>query len=208
MTAPRALPSRRRSPAGPRRWQALLVGTLTAVLLGAGTLPAQAHDALVGTVPLNTELLTAAPSTVEVSFTAEPLPLGTEVRVVGPDGVQASDGPAEIRGTTVVQPLAADLPAGGYDVEWRSTSSDGHALTGEFTFSIAAPTPAAAAPTTAAAATPATTTEPGTAVAADPQPAAADRPADSGPPTGWLVAGVVVLAALGALVAVRLRKRA
>jgi methionine-rich copper-binding protein CopC len=203
MTAPRALPSRRRSPAGPRRWQALLVGTLTAVLLGAGTLPAQAHDALVGTVPLNTELLTAAPSTVEVSFTAEPLPLGTEVQVVGPDGVQASSGPAEIRGTTVVQPLAADLPAGGYDVQWRSTSSDGHALTGEFTFSIAA---APTTPTAAAAAAP--TTEPATPVAADPQPAAADRPADSGSPTGWLVAGVLVLAALGALVAVRLRKRA
>ena len=207
MSAPRALPSRRRSLAGPRRWQVLLVGALTAVLLGAGTLPAQAHDALVGTVPLNTETLTAAPSTVELSFTAEPLPLGTEVRVVGPDGVQASDGPAEIRGTTVVQPLAGQLPAGDYSVEWRSTSSDGHALTGELAFTIAPSTPAAAAPT-ASAGTTTGTAEPGTAVAADPQPAAATARAAPGLPTGWVVAAVVALAALGALVAVRLRRRA
>ena len=202
MTVPRAQPSRR-SAVHPRRWQALLVGTLAAVLLGAGTLPAQAHDALVGTVPLNTETLTAAPATVELSFTAEPLPLGTEVLVVGPDGGQASSGPAEIRGTTVVQPLATQLPAGGYSVEWRSTSSDGHALTGALTFTVAAGTPAAAAPTASA-----PSAQPGTAVVADPQPAAADRPADSGLPTGWIVAAVVVLAALGALVAVRLRRRA
>ena len=203
MTAPRALPSRRRSLAGPRRWQVLLVGALTAVLLGAGTLPAQAHDALVGTVPLNTETLTAAPATVELSFTAEPLPLGTEVRVVGPDGVQASSGPAEIRGTTVVQPLAEQLPAGDYSVEWRSTSSDGHALTGELVFTVTTTTAAAAAPPPSAG-----TTGSGTAVAADPQPAAAAAPADAGLPAAWIVAAVVALAALGALVAVRLRKRA
>ena len=205
MTAPRALPPRRRSLAGPRRWQVLLVGSLTAVLLGAGTLPAQAHDALVGTVPLNTELLTTAPATVELDFTAEPLPLGTEVRVVGPDGLQAASVPTEIRGTTVGQPLAAQLPAGDYAVEWRSTSSDGHALTGALTFTVA--TAAASGTTTPDTTTQDTTAEPGTAVTGEPQPAAAARPADSGSSTGWLVAAAVALAALGTLVAVRLRKR-
>jgi methionine-rich copper-binding protein CopC len=207
MTAPRALPSSR-TVVHRRRWQTLLVGTLAAVLLGAGTLPAQAHDALVGTVPLNTETLTTSPATVELTFTEEPLPLGTEVRVVGPDGAQASSGAAEIRGTTVVQALTPSLPTGDYDVEWRSTSSDGHGLTGTLTFTVAAGTPASAsssaapAPgTTQAAAAAGTTT-------ADPQPATASGPADSGPPTGWLVAGVVVLAALGALLALRLRRRA
>ncbi|MFQ1002582.1 copper resistance protein CopC [Modestobacter sp. SSW1-42] len=203
MTTPRALPPRRRTPAGPRRWQSLLVVVLAAAFVGAGTFPAQAHDGLVGTVPLNTELLTTAPATVELDFTAEQLPLGTEVLVTGPDGAPVSTGPAEIRGTTVVQALAASLPAGEYGVEWRSTSSDGHALTGSFVFTVAAADPAAAAPTT-----PAARADPGTAIAGDPQPASADRPADGGLPTGWLVAAVLALAGIGALVAVRLRRRA
>ena len=206
MTVPRAQPSRR-SAVHPRRWQALLVGTLAAVLLGAGTLPAQAHDALVGTVPLNTEVLTTAPATVELTFTEEPLPLGTEVRVVGPDGALVSTGPAEIRGTTVVQALAGSIPAGDYDVEWRSTSSDGHGLTGTLAFTVATSTPAAAG-TTQAATGGGSTAEPGTAVVADPQPAAAAEPAGSNPTTGWLVAAAVVLAVLGALLALRLRRRA
>ena len=203
MTTPRALPPRRRTPAGPWGWPAFLVGVLAAVFVGAGTLPAQAHDGLISTVPLNTEVVTAAPATVELDFTAAPLPLGTEVRVVGPDGAPVSTGSAEIRGTTVVQALAGSLPAGGYGVEWRSTSSDGHPLTGSFVFTVAAAGPGAAAPTPASA-----TAGPGTAIAADPQPAAAGRPTDGGLPTGWLVAAVVALAALGALVAVRLRRRA
>ena len=206
MTTPRALPPRRATAVGPRRWRALLVGTLAAALLGAGALPAQAHDGLLATVPLNTEVVTAAPSTVELTFSGEPLPLGTEVLVTGPDGAQASAGAPEIRGTTVVQPLAGPLPAGAYGVEWRSTSSDGHPLTGSFTFTVGATGPA-----TPSAAPPAGTTtqaQAGTTVAGDPQPASAATPADSGPSTGWLVAAVVALAALGALVVLRLRRRA
>ena len=198
MTTPRALPPRRRPPAGPRRWQALLVGVLAAAFVGATTLPASAHDGLVDTVPLNTEVLTTAPSTVELRFTAEPLPLGTEVLVLGPDGAQASTGPAEIRDTSVVQALAPSLPAGDYRVEWRSTSSDGHALTGSLAFTVAAGSQAAAAPATPA----------GTTVTADPQPASSDRPVGGGLPTGWLVAAAVALAGIGAFVAVRLRRRA
>jgi len=181
-----------------------VVGALLAVLLGAGTSPAQAHDALVGTVPLNTEILTAAPSTVALTFTGDPLPLGTEVLVVGADGARVSTGAAEIRGTTVVQALAESVPVGDYTVEWRSTSSDGHPLTGTFTFAVAAgsspatPDPAAGSP--AAGTTGATETAPAT--------ASADRPADDGLPTVRLVAGVLALGALGALVAVGLRRRA
>ena len=205
MTAPRALPSRRRSRTAPRRLPALVVGALTAVLLGLGIAPAQAHDALVATAPLNTEVLSTAPATVELTFTGEPLPLGTEVLVLGPDGAQASTGAAEIRGTTVVQPLAGSLPAGSYTVEWRSTSSDGHPLTGSLAFSVAGDGPA---PTSSAAGDPAAGA--GTTVTPDPQSAttAATEPADGGLPAGWLVAGVVALAALGALLFLRLRRRA
>ena len=199
MTAPRALPPSRRSVPGPRRWQVLVVGALLAVLLGTGTSPAQAHDGLVGTTPLNTEVLTAAPATVELTFTAEPLPLGTEVLVVGADGTPVSTGAAEIRGTSVVQAVTGSLPSGDYTVEWRSTSSDGHPLTGSFTFTVAAGSssvaPSSIAPSPAAAGTTDTVTA----------TASADQPTDDGLPTGWLVAGVLALGVVGALVAVRRR---
>ena len=77
-----------------------------------------------------------APDALELEFTGEPLPLGTLVAVTGPDGAPVSSGEAEIRGTTVVQPIDDDLPAGAYRVEWRSTSSDGHPLSGTFDFTV------------------------------------------------------------------------
>jgi methionine-rich copper-binding protein CopC len=201
MTAPRALPPSRRPSAGPRRRAALLVGALTALFLGLGTAPALAHDGLVSTAPLNTEVVTTPPTTVELTFTGEPLPLGTEVLVVGPDGGQVSTGAAEIRGTSVVQALSPAMAPGDYSVEWRSTSSDGHALTGALEFTVAAASTQATgspvpAPTTAAA--PAT---PGTATVS------ADADADGGMSTGWLVAGVLGLGALGSLLALGLRRR-
>jgi hypothetical protein len=105
-----------------------------------------------------------------------------------------SDGPAAIEGTTVVQPLTAGLPAGAYRVDWRSTSSDGHPLSGTFDFTVTAGSAPAASP-------------PGA-----PSPASDARPAPASDADGiapvWLVGGAVVLVGLGAVVVARLRRRA
>jgi len=186
-----------------------VVGTLTVLFLGAGMAPAQAHDALVSSSPRPGAVLPTAPSAVELDFTGTPLPLGTQVLVVGPDGEQVSVGAAEIRDTAVVQALSEPLPAGTFTVEWRSTSSDGHALTGALDFTVTAgSTPAAAGPvaagpqtTTRQTTTPETTT-------AEATTASAAEPTDAGLPVGRLVAAVVGLGALGTLLAVRLRRRA
>ena len=77
-----------------------------------------------------------APDALELDFTGEPLPLGTLVAVTGPDGARCPSGEAEIRGTTVVQPIDDAAAAGTYRVEWRSTSSDGHPLSGTFDFTV------------------------------------------------------------------------
>jgi len=191
MTPPRALPPGGR-PAVGRGWaRAPLLAALATLFLGLGVAPAQAHDALVASSPLGGAVLPTAPPAVQLEFSGTPLPLGTEVLVVGPDGRPVSAGNAEIRGTTVVQRLSEDLPAGAYAVEWRSASSDGHALTGTLDFSVTAGAPAAA--------TPAAST--GTATAS------ADEPADGELPAGWSVAAVVAVGALGALLVLRLRRR-
>ncbi|WP_052090461.1 copper resistance CopC family protein [Modestobacter caceresii] len=186
MTVLRALPI-----AGPRPGPVLLVGLLTVLLLGIGAPPARAHDALVSSSPVAGAAVPTAPSSVELEFSATPLPLGTEVLVLGPDGAVVSTGAAEIRDTTVVQSLTAELSAGSYTVQWRSTSSDGHPLTGSWDFTVAAgstPAPDAATPDAA-------------------PPSVAAAAADPALPVGWLVGGVLALGAAAALVLGRLRSR-
>ncbi|SEM13233.1 hypothetical protein SAMN04515665_13319 [Blastococcus sp. DSM 46786] len=175
-----------------------------AFLLGAAP-AAFAHDGLVGTTPAAGTSVPTPPATVELAFSGEPLPLGTLVLVTDANGAVLSEGDAEIRGTSVVQRLVADRPAGAYQVVWRSTSSDGHALTGTFGFTVAAgSTPSAQSPESAA-----PTPEP-----AAPSPAAVAEdldldPASAGSPVAgvWVAVGAIVLVGLGSLVVSRQRRR-
>ncbi len=187
----------------------ILVTGLGAVHLGTSS-AALAHDGLLGTTPVAGSTVPEGPDTVELDFTAEPLPIGTLVAVTAPDGASVSSGGAEIRGTTVVQPLAGTGSAGTYRVEWRSSSSDGHALSGAFDFTVTAGgTPSgapSAVPDTAASPDPdtAASRDPDTAAAGDPDTAAAE--ADPAFPVVW-VAGAVLLVGLGVVLVSRLRRR-
>ncbi|WP_346623664.1 copper resistance CopC family protein [Blastococcus montanus] len=169
----------------------VLLGVGAAQLIGPFAAPASAHDDLVGSSPTSGAALPTAPATVELELSGTPLPLGTEVLVTGPDGSAVSEGPAGIRGGTVVQQLSDGLPAGAYTVRWRSTSSDGHPLSGSYGFTVSAGTASAAAPAPV-----------GTDGATGP------RPDGSGPPVAWAAAAAVGLGALGLLARGRLRGRA
>jgi copper resistance protein C len=191
-------------PTSPHRGLALLVATVLATLglLAAGTTVAQAHDELVGSTPAPGATLDAAPSDVELEFSGQIQELGTEVLVTGDDGTTVSEGPAQVDGTTVVQPLTADLPAGGYTVDWRATSADGHPLSDRFTFTVTASSTDAAATTTtdsAATSSPPVTTDVGEAAAASPSTSSAAI---------WIAGAAAVVLLLAALVVVRrLRRR-
>lgn len=182
-------------PTGSRRGARLgvLLAVLTTLFLVAGTGPAQAHDALLEATPAADQVLATAPSEVQLGFSGAPVPLGTEVLVLGPDGADVASGAAEVRGSTVVQQLSDTLAAGAYTVEWRSTSSDGHPLSGSYTFTV---TTGTSAPATSAA-------DPSLAAAGARTP---DEPAGGGPSVGWLLVGALALGAVAA-VAVRLRRR-
>ncbi|MCA0145517.1 copper resistance CopC family protein [Blastococcus sp. LR1] len=174
-----------------RRAITALLGTAASLLLlGIGAPPAAAHDGLVSSSPAAEDALASGPASVDLTFSAEPLPLGTEVLVAGPDGGTVSDGPAEIRGTTVVQPLSDGLPAGGYTVNWRSTSSDGHPLSGGFGFTVTEGSAAAPSP-----------------AAVEAAGAGSDAGAGSGFPA-WPVAGAALLAGVAVLALRRVRRAA
>lgn len=144
------------------RLAALVFAALVVVSGVAG--PASAHDSLVSTDPADGATVEIAPAAVLLTFIQEVIALGTEVQVVGPAGQPVDDGPAAVLGTVITQNLAADRPAGTYTVQWRATSSDGHATTGDFTFTatasvvpVVAPPPVAETPTASPSASPSAT---------------------------------------------------
>ncbi len=135
-----------------RRVLAVLAGAVAAMTLAAS--PAAAHDEIVGTTPPDGATLATAPDRVVLTFAEPAIALGTQVQVTGPDGAVLSQGSATLDGVTVVQALAPSRPAGGYRVEWRVTSADGHPVTGSFTFTATSATTGAGAATISTAAAP------------------------------------------------------
>lgn len=130
-------------PTGPRAALAAALVALGLLVLGAG--PAAAHNTLRSTDPADGSTVTTAPAQVTLTFDQAALEIGTTIVVTGPDGSPVSEGAAQLVDTSVVQPLAATLPAGAYTVDWRVTSADGHPLSGTFTFTateaVGAPAP-------------------------------------------------------------------
>lgn len=201
-----------RGPTGhraPARRAAVVAALATLAALVAG--PAAAHDQLVGSDPADGAVLTAAPTQITLTFSAEPLAAvgGAAVVVTGPDGASWSDGEPVVVGTTVTQALRPGMPAGAWSVAWRAPSSDGHVLDGTFAFTLDVPTPAPTAePTAAPTDEPAAPAEQPLAPTAEATPSAeADEPDVELEPLPWLVAGVVVVALAGLALAVGLRRR-
>ena len=122
---------------------ALAVGSVATAPVAWG------HDVLISTSPADGQRVGAAPSLVTLTFSAPVLQIGTAVAVTGPGG-DATQGPPAVLADTVNQPLRGALPPGGYRVQWRVTSRDGHPVSGEFGFAVggAAPAGPAASPTT------------------------------------------------------------
>lgn len=168
------------------RWPALtLVAVLASVLVLGAAPPSAAHDQLTGTSPSDGESVSRVPDAVELRFNQPVLQLGAAVRVTGPGG-EAAVGDPQLLGEVVRQDLRA-APAGTYQVSWRVTGSDGHPLTGEFTF---------------------TAEESGSGSSAETAPPGTDRPAPGRRVSRWLLVAVALaVTGLGTAGLTRLRGR-
>ena len=137
-----------------------LITAMATLLLGAGltlavATPAQAHDELVSSYPEASSTITGSPAEITLSFSGE-LIAGMQsaaVEVIAPDGQNiATDAPSE-DGTSITQHLAPNPPAGLFTVRWKVVSSDGHPISGEYTYTVAptdaVPSSPAATPSTA-----------------------------------------------------------
>jgi len=114
---------------------AVLLVLVVAALLGP-TAPASAHDRVLSTSPGDGSHLDVGPSTIEVLFNNDLLLLGDAVSVTAPDGTRVAMPPSEVAGPLLrARPPRLEIP-GTYVVLYRAVSSDGHPVTGRFTFTV------------------------------------------------------------------------
>ncbi|GIH14215.1 copper resistance CopC family protein [Rugosimonospora africana] len=150
-------PVRRARPAlWPARLAASAAVTLVATLAVAS--PAWAHSRLERTDPADGSTVTAAMSTVTLTFNEMVRGQFTTVRVTGPGKVSYSEGHVQVIDNDVHQKVYP-LHSGAYTVAWRAISADGHPVEGQFHFTVALPAgqePVAGPPTGPAAAAPGT----------------------------------------------------
>jgi len=121
----------------PRRVAGAAIAVLVGVLLSVTAAPAFAHDELLGADPAAGAQLEALPESLTLTFSGVLLdePGATAVVVTDAAGISLTDGDPVLDGTSLTQPLSAET-AGIVTVIWRVVSSDGHPISGEYTFTV------------------------------------------------------------------------
>lgn len=110
------------------------IAVATAVAFAAG--PAAAHARLVSATPAPNSTV-AATRTLSLTFSER-----TVAAFSGFDVVNAAGDKVAVRtavaedGKTLTGTLARPLAPGAYRVDWRIASSDGHRMTGSYTFTV------------------------------------------------------------------------
>lgn len=171
--------------------------TVASVLFTAGA--ATAHDELVATDPPADSTLEALPAQITLTFsgalTAEDG--ASEVSVTDAAGTSLADGAPVVADTVLTQALTGEA-SGVITVLWKVVSSDTHPISGEFTFTVAAPPSPTPTPTPTATPTEtASPTEAPTGTASPAPPADEDSTfADVWP---WVIGGGILAVIAGAV---------
>lgn len=111
-----------------------LIVIAAAAALSAG--PAAAHARLVSATPAPDSTV-AATQTLSLTFSERSIPAFSGFDVVNAAGEKAPmRGAVSEDGKTLTGVLDRPLAAGAYRVEWRIASSDGHRMTGSYTFTV------------------------------------------------------------------------
>ena len=120
----------------------LLGGGIVVAALGLFAAPASAHNYPVGYSPAENSVVTEQPGVFSVTTNDLLLDLdgtgaASAMQVTGPTGAPTplyyGDGCATVSGATV-ETQAQLGEAGDYTVVWQTVSTDGHAVSGEFSF--------------------------------------------------------------------------
>ncbi|WP_127130100.1 copper resistance CopC family protein [Georgenia sp. SYP-B2076] len=182
--------------------------TLLGVLATVAAPAAHAHDIMTGSTPAADAVLAERPGEISLSFNNDLLDSTQVIRVTNASGKTVAEGSPVVSGPAATLTLPEPLGDGAYHVTWSVVSSDGHRIEGEYGFTVAGTTEAAAAPpanTPAPAPTPTSvmgTAEPTASASGD------EAPASTGGLPAWAVIAVAVVAAGGVAAVVVRRLRA
>ncbi|MFE2460119.1 copper resistance protein CopC [Streptomyces sp. NPDC059402] len=125
----------------------MLLGSVLVLLVLGGAGPASAHAALGSTDPEDGAVLRRAPAHLTLTFSESVGLRDDSFRVLDPGGHRLHTGEAgraDGRSDTARVALPGKLGEGTYTVAWRVVSADSHPVSGAFTFSVGAPSHAAA----------------------------------------------------------------
>ena len=110
------------------------IAVAAVMALAAG--PAAAHARLLSATPAPDSTV-AATRSVSLTFSERMVPAFSSFDVVNAAGEKVAIRTAVAEdGKTMAGTLGRRLVAGGYRVNWRIASSDGHRMTGSYTFSV------------------------------------------------------------------------
>ncbi|WP_243075251.1 copper resistance CopC family protein [Microbacterium sp. SS28] len=179
----------------PRPLATLVVAVVAAASLLLGAAPASAHDELVSTDPAAGSAVAALPDELTLTFSGV---LATdagasEVAVTDATGASLVDGAPVASDTVLTQALAGEA-SGVVTVLWKVVSSDGHPISGEFSFTVDGP---ASSPTTEPTAEPTPTDVATAAPTAEPTPSASPvPPAETTDLRPWFVGALLLVLAV------------
>lgn len=184
-----------------RVWALLAALLVIFALTVAAASPAHAHDALQGSDPAAGSTLDALPAQLTLTFSAEIADDegASVVEVTDAAGTTLVAGAPTAHDNVLTQPLEG-AASGAVTVLWKVVSSDGHPISGEFSFTVAgapAPTPTATGTTTPA---PTETSEPTPTAAPTPTVTSEPAASDGAGVLPWAIAGLLALALVGAIV--------
>ncbi len=96
------------------------------------------HNHLVKSTPSNGEALKASPREVKLWFNEKPEVSFTSITILTADSTRVATikGTATADSMAVALPVSATLAPGKYLINWRTASTDGHAVRGSFGFTI------------------------------------------------------------------------
>lgn len=135
----------------PRLRASLLTALTAGVLLFVAPTSASAHDEFLSSYPEAGSTIGTSPAEITLSFSGELLtdPGSAVIEVIDTAGQNIAVDPPVIDTVTATQHLSPDPTAGLVTVRWKVVSSDGHPISGEFSYTVEAitidPTPAATA---------------------------------------------------------------
>ena len=116
-----------------------LPSLVAGLIVVPGALGLHAH--LTGSYPAKEEVLTAAPRSIQLTFSERTEVAVSDIKVLGADSVAVSMGKV-VRGDdslTIEAPVLGGIGAGEYAVVWRTAARDGHPLRGRYTFRVTLP---------------------------------------------------------------------